>query len=272
LCVNRQLKSYRICQGCGVEFNKKNSSRNAGKYHSRECAFANRGTAWNRGKGKAEHAQADGVLRWMLGWKECGECRCVFYSGNANRRLCGAECEKARNRRTAKEGSRDAYLKLCRNERPCKCCGVILYRVPSNNKIGSRLLKCCEQCTKENAKQAKKANKAKRRARAKTNGPYESIWPSKVFKRDGWVCQLCNEPCDQDATVPEPKAATLDHIIPLAKGGTHTMNNMQCACFECNSRKGDNVDVNEDGTVTWAYLYPKWKDRKTEGDMSNSLL
>lgn len=34
-------------------------------------------------------------------------------------------------------------------------------------------------------------------------------------------------------------AMTLDHIIPLSKGGSHTADNLQCAHFMCNSKKGD---------------------------------
>lgn len=31
---------------------------------------------------------------------------------------------------------------------------------------------------------------------------------------------------------------TLDHIMPLAMGGNHTIDNAQCLCSSCNSKKG----------------------------------
>jgi 5-methylcytosine-specific restriction endonuclease McrA len=34
-------------------------------------------------------------------------------------------------------------------------------------------------------------------------------------------------------------ALTRDHVIPLAKGGEHTMDNVVPACLSCNSRKKD---------------------------------
>jgi 5-methylcytosine-specific restriction endonuclease McrA len=33
----------------------------------------------------------------------------------------------------------------------------------------------------------------------------------------------------------------LDHIVPLAKGGTHTWNNVQCTCRRCNAGKAAKV-------------------------------
>ena len=36
-------------------------------------------------------------------------------------------------------------------------------------------------------------------------------------------------------------AASLDHIIPLSQGGTHTYNNVQLAHFLCNISKRDSL-------------------------------
>jgi 5-methylcytosine-specific restriction endonuclease McrA len=36
---------------------------------------------------------------------------------------------------------------------------------------------------------------------------------------------------------PDLMAATLDHIIPIAQGGTHEPRNVQLAHFSCNVRK-----------------------------------
>lgn len=41
--------------------------------------------------------------------------------------------------------------------------------------------------------------------------------------------------------MPDRLAPTLDHIIPLAAGGTHEPSNCQCAHFSCNSAKGARV-------------------------------
>jgi 5-methylcytosine-specific restriction endonuclease McrA len=38
--------------------------------------------------------------------------------------------------------------------------------------------------------------------------------------------------------VPDLGAPTIDHIVPMAKGGDDTKINVQLAHFSCNSRKG----------------------------------
>lgn len=67
------------------------------------------------------------------------------------------------------------------------------------------------------------------------------VYRAKIFERDGWCCQLCDLPLERDAVVPDPNAPTIDHIIPLALGGTHEPSNVQAAHFLCNATKGDRV-------------------------------
>lgn len=59
----------------------------------------------------------------------------------------------------------------------------------------------------------------------------------KVFDRDRWVCLLCGEPTDRKVKWPHPMYPTIDHIIPVSKGGTHEESNLQCAHARCNIRK-----------------------------------
>ncbi len=81
---------------------------------------------------------------------------------------------------------------------------------------------------------------AKARRRALKRGAFVGVvHRKKIFERDGWRCQLCKRPVNRRAVVPHPRAATLDHIVPLADGGTHEPANVQCAHFLCNSIKGD---------------------------------
>ncbi len=51
----------------------------------------------------------------------------------------------------------------------------------------------------------------------------------KVWDRDGWECQHCGTHCE----------LTVDHIVPVSKGGSDDMSNYQTLCGPCNSRKGN---------------------------------
>ncbi len=52
----------------------------------------------------------------------------------------------------------------------------------------------------------------------------------KVLRRDSFTCQYCQ------GKFP-PKELTIDHIVPLAKGGLDEVTNYITACRECNQRK-----------------------------------
>lgn len=60
-----------------------------------------------------------------------------------------------------------------------------------------------------------------------------------ALDRDGWRCQICGVELIRDTTTFAPTMATIDHIVPLRRGGSHTMENVQAACLRCNSAKQD---------------------------------
>lgn len=66
----------------------------------------------------------------------------------------------------------------------------------------------------------------------------KAIKPIEIFERDGWVCHICREPIDPEAKRPDAWAASVDHVIALANGGTHTRDNMAASHLICNIRKG----------------------------------
>lgn len=92
------------------------------------------------------------------------------------------------------------------------------------------------------ARCAKAIGKHRRRAR-KREAYVADVSPRKIYERDGWRCRIkgCGRPVKRDAVVPHPLAPTIDHIIPLAKGGTHEPANVQCAHFKCNAIKSDQL-------------------------------
>jgi hypothetical protein len=59
----------------------------------------------------------------------------------------------------------------------------------------------------------------------------------RIHERDDWTCHICGDPVNRDAVVPELDAPTLDHVIALAAGGSHSEDNLKTAHFYCNSVK-----------------------------------
>jgi 5-methylcytosine-specific restriction endonuclease McrA len=57
-----------------------------------------------------------------------------------------------------------------------------------------------------------------------------------VFERNNYQCQSCGK--QQLET-----NLTIDHIIPLACGGSNDISNLQVLCFTCNRKKTDNIDT-----------------------------
>ena len=56
------------------------------------------------------------------------------------------------------------------------------------------------------------------------------------------VCGICGEPVDFSLKFPNPMSPTVDHIIPVAKGGHPSdIGNLQLAHFRCNRLKSDKL-------------------------------
>jgi len=52
-----------------------------------------------------------------------------------------------------------------------------------------------------------------------------------LFNRDSWSCQYCFEELNYSSI-------TIDHIVPVCKGGPTTWHNCVAACKSCNRKKG----------------------------------
>lgn len=91
---------------------------------------------------------------------------------------------------------------------------------------------CSEKCRREATRALHHARRALIRGRTS-----EVFAPSEIFQRDNWRCQLCGKKTRPYAKLRSPLYPTLDHIIPIAKGGAHSRQNTQCAHLRCNVRK-----------------------------------
>lgn len=84
--------------------------------------------------------------------------------------------------------------------------------------------------------------------KARMNGSIDDdITLDKLIKRDNNICYLCNKQCDSEdyyinnngIHIAGNNYPSIDHIIPLNKGGTHTWSNIKLSHRLCNSIKSD---------------------------------
>lgn len=78
-----------------------------------------------------------------------------------------------------------------------------------------------------------------------------------IYNKNQGRCAICGRfiPFDE---------FTVDHIIPLAKGGTNSDNNLQCACKTCNMLKQDILPEDLMDKITEIILYQMEQNNNEE--------
>ena len=100
---------------------------------------------------------------------------------------------------------------------------------------------CCDRynnATKKNLK----------RKRIEQNGKTEDITLTSLIKKEKNVCHICGKKCNrkdyvitkQGYFIAGKSYPSIDHVIPVSKGGTHTWDNVKLAHMSCNSIKSNN--------------------------------
>ncbi|MGY4930325.1 HNH endonuclease [Streptomyces sp. 900116325] len=157
---------------------------------------------------------------WFI---ECAWCDALFTSRAPGVRWCWDSC-KAIDIRTVWPSCRVRYTTCSQ----CDRLFVTPYTVST----------CSPACAVAKLKDDKREAKHKRRARQR-DAYVANVSRRAIYERDRWMCHLCGKKINRDAEVPDPLAPTLDHVIPLAAGGTHEPANVRAAHYRCNSIKGD---------------------------------
>lgn len=142
----------------------------------------------------------------------CGHCGKDFKPRSVRVLMCSDECANARRREVDSQYGRNNRARINEHSR----------RWRRNN--------------------SEKAADNSRRYRARKLGAtVEDFARMDVFERDGWVCGICHEPIPKSHSFPAPLSASLDHIVPLIRGGDHSMANSQASHLRCNLSKGDRL-------------------------------
>jgi len=142
---------------------------------------------------------------------------------------------KQYEREQQREAAREWRLSV---PRICKECGEPFY----SEHEGATY--CCDKCRKRasyrrDAKRGNIGGYRKRMRIVRTKATYDpSVTLNAVYKRFKGKCCACGCKVYRSKEY-RPDQATLDHIIALANNGTHTWDNVQLLCSDCNSKKRD---------------------------------
>lgn len=108
------------------------------------------------------------------------------------------------------------WLGDVRRHMPCPGCG---------GRTGENATWCSGECFLTHNPPVR-STKRKRRLR-------ESL-RRRVFARDGYVCQICQEPTSKVHDVYDDQSPEVDHITPWSEGGLNTLDNLRVAHRKCN--------------------------------------
>lgn len=111
----------------------------------------------------------------------------------------------------------------------CRVCGVWF--------TSKRMDITCGQVCRDEYHTDREADRRRAYKARKTDAFVAKVYRRKVFEADGYRCHICGRLTARRQKPPHPKAPTIDHVIPLAAGGTHEPANCRTACFICNCTK-----------------------------------
>lgn len=168
----------------------------------------------------------------------CFVCGKTFETRGSSVKYCGAKCFR--------KSVNDKYVPVIVDYKiKCNECGDVFTTTQHNDKY------CSNDCRKKHKNRAKDIN---RRHRLRENGTIHwDISLSKLVKRDKGLCHICHNKVDMKADSNNDSYGSVDHVLPVCKGGTHTWDNVKLAHRGCNTLKRDkDTYESENGQLTMA--------------------
>jgi len=165
--------------------------------------------------------------------KSCVYCFCVYLTNVKAQRFCSSNCR-------SKQLAVDSKAKTAaRGGRPYSAdCSRCHQKINKDTFIGaSKYGRFCRPCA------LVRQRERYRRAFLKRQGVSNPLRISAdvLIERDGNVCHLCDTEIDLSLARNSRFGATIDHVIPLSKGGLDVLDNLKLAHWICNIKKGNRV-------------------------------
>lgn len=212
------------CAHCGKAFEQKQCTA---IYCSKYCKRA----AWavtNRDRLAELNARKVSTV-WAAYCETCGD---AFVS-RKKRAYCSDSCRPKAERPPYELGR--YYTPPVRT---CGCCGLQWSAI---RRVGCSVFCPSPECqiARLRAIRAARGNKS-HIDRAKKHGRrYGYFNVLRVLIRDNWTCKICGVKTPKKLRGQQvPNAPEIGHIVAIADGGDHVIENCQCECRACNATKG----------------------------------
>jgi hypothetical protein len=135
--------------------------------------------------------------------------------------FCSRECKDR-----SKKDRLIAERLAAKPDRQCLHCAGPLPR-----KARADAIFCSEDCNS-------KAHALQRKLRLRTGQDEKPGYlRAAICKRDKWRCQICGQRVNPKLEHPHPRAASLDHVVPVAEGGISEPGNLRLVHLVCNLRR-----------------------------------
>lgn len=166
--------------------------------------------------------------------KKCGHCNAPF-DGHPKRVYCSEHCYVQNKIRKQSE----AWFRY-KEQRPdfkevsCEYCGDPVIVLTTKKGIAVH-----PECTiiMRQERTRRKNNKRRRFPYRQQKANFHTI-----AERDNWTCWICELRIDPELPSTNRMGGTVDHVVPISKGGTDDWDNLKPAHWICNVKRGNRVD------------------------------
>jgi len=205
----------RVCNRCSNDLPLDSFYVSKGKINT-WCKSCYRGWHQNRYTSKVEMSLTDSRI--------CGNCLISYFPKQRQpSKFCSRLCKDVQRKSENK-----LSLLASKPERSCLHCGNSL---PKSMRSDAGF--CSPKCNS-----AAHAVTRQNATRSMTPRPDRLTFRALIAERTNWTCGICGEPIDRTKSHPDSGYGSIDHIVPLAIGGTNDEENLQIAHLLCNLQKG----------------------------------
>lgn len=218
----------RFCPDCSAQL-PAHAGRGRPQLRCDECRKEHQRALW---RATSKRKYQEGRDSRVIACPKCGG-RCAIGRGSADSPMCRT-CRKAAT--------------IARNTRACQACQLPFTAALPDQRY------CSVECFRSafgyatrltpgeraDAERRRNARKSSRR-RALIRGSFvEDVDLLTLADRDQWVCHLCCRKVRKRTKVGSPMSPSIDHIVPLSRGGEHSYANTALAHLRCNVLKQSN--------------------------------